>query len=258
MFTKCRVIACVVIFTFAMPAGANVLRAVTELYSPFQEYNEQGKLTGCATELVKSLAVHNNHELAIDVMPWSMAYAVARNTPNTLIFSIGRTPHREESFHWVGELAQQSLYFWVLADSPIQTSESLAAFHGYSIAVVKEANTHQLLAKQGFKNLYLMSATESNISESSRVQMLLRKRVDIMIATPVQITQALSELGMSTSALRKVYSSDALNSNLHVAFSKPSDPELVNQYRTAFQQSASNHAMTECLATWQSGQLAVR
>ncbi|MCU7555586.1 transporter substrate-binding domain-containing protein [Alteromonas sp. ASW11-19] len=231
---------------------------MTELYSPFQEYNEEGKLTGCATELVRALAEKNNHELAIDVMPWSMAYAVARSTPNTMIFSIGRTPQREKSFHWVGEIAQQKLYFWVLANSAIQANESLDAFRDYSIAVVKDANTHQLLARQGFKNLYLMSATESNISESSRVQMLLKNRVDIMIGTTVQIGQALSEMGLSDAVLRRVHSSDALNTNLHLAFSKPSDPEIVKRYRQAFQSTVASHGIKECLATWQARQLASR
>ncbi|WP_414828165.1 substrate-binding periplasmic protein [Alteromonas sp. H39] len=230
--------------------AANI-RAVTELFSPFQMYDESGSLTGCATELVRQLVQENGDTLTIDVMPWSLAYQYAVSTPGTFIFSIGRNEQREPLFHWIGNIARETLYFWTLSNSGIARGEDIRDFRHYRIAVVKDATTHQYLSNQGFQNLYLMSSTESNIDESSRVRMLLKGRADIMIASSDHMQNAIASLGMPERSLEVVYRAQELDTNLNIAISAPTDEQIVAKYQLAFQKLEGPKQVQQCVKQWQ-------
>ncbi len=240
----------VLLFSLKVAHAANI-RAVTELFSPFQVYDENGELTGCATEVVRQLAAENGDTLSIDVMPWSLAYQYALSNPGTFIFSIGKNKQREPLFHWIGSIAREKLYFWALSDSGIAESGELDDFSDYRIAVVKEATTHQYLEAQGFHNLYLMSSTESNIDESSRVRMLLKGRADIMIASSDHMQNALDSLGMSDNSLRVVHRAMELDTDLNIAISAPADKDVFSKYQQAFQHLSVKKQITQCLGEWE-------
>ena len=231
-------------------AHAVKIRAVTELFSPFQMYDAGGNLNGCATRLVRQLAEVNGDTLTIDVMPWSLAYQYAVSTPGTFIFTIGRNEEREPLFHWIGNIARENLYLWALSNSGIAKGKDIRDFRSYRIAVVKDATTHQYLASNGFQNLYLMSSTESNIDESSRVRMLLKGRADIMIASSNHIHNAIASLGMPERSLQIVYRAEELDTNLNIAISAPADEETVARYQRAFQQIDVQEQMQQCVSKW--------
>ncbi|WP_218310093.1 substrate-binding periplasmic protein [Alteromonas antoniana] len=252
MASKCKKLgyAMVLILGTSNAFAANI-RAVTELFSPFQMYDASGSLTGCATELVRQLVQETGDSLTIDVMPWSLAYQYAVSTPGTFIFSIGRNEQREPLFHWIGNIARENLYFWTLSNSGIAKGEDILAFRDYRIAVVKDATTHQYLSNQGFQNLYLMSSTESNIDESSRVRMLLKGRADIMIASSDHMQNAIASLGMPERSLQVVYRAKELDTNLNFAISAPADEQMVAEYQIAFQQLNAPKKIQQCVNQWQ-------
>lgn len=249
-YTSIRV-ACLLVTLVCPPiVHATNIRAVTELFSPFQMYDESGRLTGCTTELVRQLVQENGDTLTIDVMPWSLAYQYAVSTPGTFIFSIGRNEQREPLFHWIGSIARENLYFWTLSNSGIATGDNIRDFREYRIAVVKDATTHQYLAKHGFQNLYLMSSTESNIDESSRVRMLLKGRADIMIASSDHMHNAIASLGMPERSLQVVYRARELDTNLNIAVSAPANEQVVANYQLAFQQLDAPKQIQQCVNQW--------
>lgn len=231
-------------------AYARPVKVVTELFYPYQQLNSDNQLTGYSIDIAEQLALITGDELQIDLLPWAVAYQSALSNPDTMIFSIGRTPEREPLFAWVGSIATETLYFWTLAQSPIVESDELTDFRQYRIAVVKEATTHQLLRANGFDSLYVMGGSDSNVSEANRVNMLIKERADIIIAAETAMLPALNELKLPKSFVKKVHRAKELDSELSIAFNKNSGPELVLRFSDALQKLKASGKLQKLREKW--------
>lgn len=81
---------------------------LTEEYPPFN-YLENGVPSGLSVELIKTACERAGipfHVADIRLMAWSDAYRMALSRNNTALFSMARTPEREELFRWAGPLMQ--------------------------------------------------------------------------------------------------------------------------------------------------------
>lgn len=231
---KIQLLVCLTLILFPFHKGyCAEVKVVTELFYPYQQVDEENNLTGYSIEVVERLASITGDTLDIALLPWAVAYQVALDTPNTMIFSMGRTPEREYLFNWVGGLATESLYFWALSQSGVVESDSLSDFRQYRIAVVKEATTHQLLRSSGFEKLYIMGGSDSNVSEANRINMLIKNRADIIIAAETAMLPALKKLGLPSDYLVRVHRARKLDSELSLAFNKDSETDLVKRYQKA-------------------------
>jgi len=113
--------------------------AVTENFPPYN-YLEEGKAAGYSTELVKNLASAANIPLQIELLPWSRAMLRARTEPNVLIFSMLRTPEREDRYHWVGPIDDMSIYVWQLRDTDIEAIQKTKGITYAASSSLDEAN----------------------------------------------------------------------------------------------------------------------
>lgn len=91
--------------------GPNVLKVYAEEdFIPFNYKDKNGILKGASVEIVEKILEsakfkHTN----IKVAPWARAYYLSQHQPNTLLFSIYRTPPREKLFDWVGPIGTSKL-----------------------------------------------------------------------------------------------------------------------------------------------------
>ncbi|XOV78611.1 MAG: substrate-binding periplasmic protein [Aestuariibacter sp.] len=224
--------------------------AVTELFYPFQQLDEDHRLIGYSVDVVRALSRLANDELYIELLPWAVAYNKSLKHPNTMIFSIGKNAEREKLFHWVGRLTKEELYFWALPNSHITPSSIINDFKPFTITVVKEATTHQYLRSNGFENLYVMGATESNTGEEQRIEMVINGRADIVISSQENMSDALSKLGYAPDVLTRVFRASVLDSELYVAFGPETDTLIVERYRNAYQQLRSSGEFNKIQKQW--------
>ena len=234
-----------------MSVQARQIQAVTELFYPYQMVDEQDELTGYSIELVRALAEKTGDQIDIDMMPWTKAYNIAQSRPNTLIFSIRRNDDREELFNWIGDIALERLYFWRLSTNNIPSFDHFEPYKRYRFAIVKDATTHQFLRQNDFQQLYVMSGAESNEDERVRIRMLVNNRADLMIASNRAIKWSLDKLGYDDDFLTPVYRAEPLEGALYLAFSKPSDPELIKTYRTALKELMESPAGMTLKHRWE-------
>jgi len=86
----------------------------TEEYPPFN-YLENGVPSGLSVDLLKTAFERAGITIKdedINLMAWSDAYRMVQENNNTGIFSIVRTPEREQLFRWAGPLMQCPLVFF--------------------------------------------------------------------------------------------------------------------------------------------------
>ena len=92
------------------PVAPPELRLLTEEYPPFNMV-VQGKLTGVSTGIVRALMARQRINYTMEVVPWQRAITTARDVPNACVFSMSRTPERENNYQWIGPLVENE---WVL------------------------------------------------------------------------------------------------------------------------------------------------
>ena len=94
------------VYTHCVSAQEYPLKIVTEHWPPYHYLNENGEIRGAAHDVVKQVITQSKLEANIDVLSWSKAYDIALHRPNTLIFSIVKTPERENLFDWYCPIAE--------------------------------------------------------------------------------------------------------------------------------------------------------
>jgi len=99
-----RRLAAAVVLVASLPAAGAPLTLLTEENPPFN-YSEDGRLTGMVAELVVEALARAKVPYAIEVLPWTRAYARAQAERDTCLFATARLPAREKLFTWVGPLA---------------------------------------------------------------------------------------------------------------------------------------------------------
>lgn len=105
---KTTLILLYVVLSFAV-VNAEEITAVTEDYPPYN-YEENGKVTGLSTEIVKATLDEAEIKYSIKTYPWSRAIEMAENGENVLIFTITRNKERERNFKWVGPIDQRPIF----------------------------------------------------------------------------------------------------------------------------------------------------
>ena len=101
---KCWLLCLWLLCWGAMAQAQQRLILTTEEYPPYNMSDGQGRVTGVATDIVRALLEGAGIEYEIAVYPWARAIAMARTQVNTCVFSMSRTPEREELYRWIGPL----------------------------------------------------------------------------------------------------------------------------------------------------------
>lgn len=238
-------------FQVQQVAAQDSLSVVTELFDRFQYLDQNDELTGYSVSVIHKVFDHTGDDYQINIFPWTVAFKKAKSQKNTMIFSIARTPEREDSFIWLGRLFSEPIYFWTLKKLNISTVTSLNELKNYRISVVKDANSHDYLVKHQFPNVYLMTSTFSNNDSYTRMKMLDGNRADIVIASESDVVNSIKHIGLGREALTKVFHDPELNNDLYLAINVDSDPELVTKYKEAFSFIESSGRLKKLQQIWE-------
>ncbi|WP_247749689.1 substrate-binding periplasmic protein [Pseudoalteromonas viridis] len=208
------------------------LQVVTEEWVPYNYTNQQGLVDGRATQKVREVLDAAGISYEIQVFPWTRAMKIAQTQPNTMIYSIFRTPEREAHFEWACPLLRPvKEHLFRLASRNDIKLNSLNDAKRYITALVRGSVVHEYLLSKGFKggvNLDLSA------DPSSLIKKLLAGRVDFLITTEFTIYEALRRIDkpyeMVISALEV---RERSGERACMAFHPKTDSELINQVRRA-------------------------
>ncbi|WP_462163362.1 substrate-binding periplasmic protein [Pseudoalteromonas xiamenensis] len=203
------------------------LEVVTEEWRPYNYLDENGTLIGGATEKVKRVLDKAGVEYEMQVYPWVRALKIARQKPNTLIYSIFRTPERESWFHWGCPLLQPvKEYVFTLKSRKDIKIRTLEDAKQYITSTVRGSVGHDFLVNQGFeagKNLDVAA------DASAIPRKLLAGRVDLTMTTEYTMFEALKHIGMSYDLVERGIEIKEVDTNRACfAFNLDSDPALIN------------------------------
>ncbi|WP_412972556.1 substrate-binding periplasmic protein [Glaciecola sp. MF2-115] len=235
MFSFLKFAICALFLLMAVESNAEVttpeVRIVTEHLPPYQ-INMDNKLIGGTVgiemqKLVSKVLPNTN----IEVMPWARTYQIALGRPNTVIFSLVRTPEREDKFIWIGKVADVTTELIVLKDSKIDPVKSLDELKNLTIGVKRQDAVATLLSEKGFeydKNLVAIAYTMSTM------RMLERGRIETVPSNQQVIDFYCQTAGCSRSDFKTIYTFKDLSEEFYLAVSLGTDEKLIEQLRSEF------------------------
>lgn len=237
----------VVLILITISAFAQEVKIVTENYPPYN-YEENGKVKGVSTEIVRAVLKEMGLNIKITVYPWARTYRLALEEPNTLIYSIARTPEREHKFKWVGIIAPADQVLLSLKERTDIKLNNLDDTRKYKIGTVRDDVIEHHLLSNGFKvgkNIDRCNNYNSNIKK------LLRKRIDLCAIGKLVGYNILRKIGHEPGdTVKQVYRFDVLSKGVNMAFQKDTPDEVVNKFRRGLKKIKENKTYDKILSKY--------
>ncbi len=207
-------------------ATAEDLHVYTEEWPPYN-YMVGNELKGISTEILLATCEVAKINCQVHLVPWARAYKTVLDTPNTLIYSIARSPQREKDFIWLGPILPRNTWIYGTAEmkASIHAKKDLA---GARIGVTREdASVDELLAA----DVPRTSITVLN-SNADVMKMLKLGKINVVLNTEIGMAFNLQNSEMPPDAISKLMPmSDG--SVLYFAMNPRSDPALINRLQSS-------------------------
>ena len=200
---------------------------MTEIFPPFQ-YEHEGELIGISTEIVNAIQNKVDAKNRIKVYPWTRAVKIADKKKNTAIFSMLRTPEREEKYKWVGPLTSMKLVFFKKKGSKITLNTIEDAKKVGKVGVTKGVANFEMLSSQGFENLDVITSGQ----DEKNIKKLVKGRIDLW---PTLLMAGLYNARIQGLAgeIVPIENVVAFSGDMYIAFNKKTDDAIIKKWQIA-------------------------
>lgn len=225
---------CITIILLSRVAEAKQkLQVVTEIFPPYQRYNELGKLDGWSTKIVLDILNHSKLPYEISVYPWPRTYHLATNQPGTIVYSLLRNQQREKQFHWIAPLCEVEIFLFRFKSKDDVIVDQFRDARAYVIGVGRDQPDRDYLLNQGF----ILGNNLVEVTSSEQLRMMMkRNRIDLIMASK-QFIDTLNQSDPDRfEELVPVYSFKEFARQLFLAAHMDTPIETVNQLKNSYQE----------------------
>lgn len=236
------------------PPHLTDLTWLTEEYPPYN-FMDNGTPSGLMVDMVTAIAGKAGEELpreSLTFLPWSEAYQNAVHTPGTVIFSIAKTPEREDLFSWIGPVVTADITLYSSRSRNISIHDP-ADLAGYTIGAVADDVAIDSLYRSGVDRTTIITGPDPYTLISS----LENGTIDLFaygdIAAEYHIKNATGKSGYFRVSGRI----DTVP--VYIGVNKETSPDLVEKIRDGFEElkkSRTDGEMSEydqILSSWLAG-----
>lgn len=230
MIAKLCVLASSVLFS--MMVNADTISAYTDHEPPLnftdigdKSYAIGDDVKGFSTDVVREIMLRTGHHGQIAIIPWARSYKLLQVQPNVVLFSMARTPLRENLFHWVGPLSYSKSLIYVKRGSGIVIKSLDDARKLPSIGVLREDSKEQFLRNEGFTNL------DYSPLWSGVLKKLLSGRLSAITMTDLDLPIVAQNEGMNAADFEPAF--ELFVTKLYIGISKSTAPAVVQSWQAA-------------------------
>lgn len=219
---------------FALSTGgafANTpsLVVYTEVSPPYQ-YLEGDQVSGIATERVRNIISHAGLTAEFKIYPWARAMLNVERSSRALIYSMAKTPQREDRFHWIAQVARFDLSILSLAKRNDIQLDSQLNLNGLSAAAQRGDIAESWLVTKGLREGKDLLVCADILCSWEQLKV---GTVDIIIEDP-DLIEATAELaGLQAGDIKVVQAVPALSVVAYLAANGDMDPEIVERLQVA-------------------------
>ncbi|MDD3050854.1 MAG: transporter substrate-binding domain-containing protein [Candidatus Cloacimonetes bacterium] len=221
-----------VIFGFQLLEAEDIQVIAVGTFRPFYEEDKNGEVIGMTADIVRATLSLADIHADIHLYPSPRALSVAKENENVLIFTIFRTPEREDHFKWVAPITPpiKSAIFKLSSHSDIKL-ERLEDAKKYTIGVVRGNNLHSMFLREGFEDDCQLEPVTNN---DQNIQKLFTGRIDLCLGRDLPFATEVKQLGFDWN---QVTTELVLDEDVAwMTFSASTSDKLVERVRKAFEQ----------------------
>lgn len=215
-----------------LPADAapaeRALAGFTENLAPLNYQDETGAAQGFSVDLLRLMATAAGRPLEMQVMPWQRTVQMAEATPDSVLFSLTRTPEREAQFQWVGPIAQRRILIYRLASRDDLRLSQLADLGAMKIGVVRDSAADRQLQASGLKPGVQL---EHGLDDATNVRKLLAGRMEFVVLLDWAASWNLRQMKLPYATLQPVMEQDTARSYWY-GLRPTADPALVRRLQS--------------------------
>lgn len=207
----------------------SIIQLATEIDPPFNYLSEvigaQTFPVGSAVDMVNEMQVQSSYKNPISITSWVSAYELIQFMPNYALFTMARTPERENLFQWVGPISTTTACFYTRTASGIEIKTLDDAKALATIATPKGWFSHDFLIENGFQNI----VTTAYTSEEAFNQ-LMSGEADALLLYEIGAKWLCDKTGTPQADLSKQL--QVAQYNDYIAFSLSTSPTIVAQWQS--------------------------
>jgi ABC-type amino acid transport substrate-binding protein len=206
----------------AQKAGAQeAFKAVTANLPPYSIKDNLDE-PGFSYELLTEMGRRAELKIDMEFLPWRRALAVAKETPNTLLFTVARMPDREREYSWLVDMIEHDVVF-VTTKAPIDSVEQAKPL---SVSAVPGSPQEREL-KQA--NIRYIDALEDPIRAA---KMLERGRIDAWYTFDLRAAYVWKKNGFPAASL--VFGKSLRIERMYLAGHKDMSPVIKDRLQAAY------------------------
>jgi polar amino acid transport system substrate-binding protein len=208
----------------------------TEIYPP-ANYVEQEKLVGITIDTLKTIWNElDQPEQYIHIVPWARGYRYSLEQQNSALFTMSRTPARENLFKWVGPIFN-STHVLIAKKSKHLKFTNLSEIFNYKIATVRSDISEISLNQVGFPEHNLARVSELSLA----YKMMESDRVDMIVVTIHGFEHLAKQLKFNTSLYERVWEVNKYGN--YIAFNKQTSDSIISKYQKALKNISQQHLL---------------
>jgi len=218
-----------------LPTRASDLAAYTEQLPPLN-YQDGAQISGFATDLLRMAAHDADLSLSIELQPWARAYRTVLDTPDSVIFSITRTPEREPLFLWVGPISPRQIKLYRLSTRPDISVQAEADLMHYTHGAMFESAAAKKLAGLG---LQPGRGLDLGATDEITLKKLFLGRTDTVAMLDWAMAWQLKQQRLKPQQVRPVWLLDG-SSQYWFALNRHTQPHKIKRLQAALNQISTD------------------
>ncbi len=230
-----RLISAVGLCLLLKIVSAQELSVYTEDLAPLN-YQKHGQLTGYGTELLQAMLKQAKLSAEFKVQPWTRSYQQVLQQPNSLIYSIAKTPDRSDLFEWIGPISPRRICLIKLQARQDIKLRDLSELKNYKLGLVREMASSKLLLE---KNLVPDTVYDFAPTGESNIRKLIAGRVDIIVGSDWVTFYEARKITGKKHNFEVVWVLDE-TSPYYFALNKDTEAQTIKKLRLAFDKLRSN------------------
>lgn len=228
------------VYLFSLPVAAKQQPSLgditfyTEIYPP-ANYMVDDKLAGITVDTLT--AIYDDFKLPVpkfEVVPWARGYRFTLERPNTALFTMSRTPSRENLFKWVGPIFN-STHVLIAKKSKNFKFTSLGQIFAHKVAAVRGDISEISLNQVGFPDYNMAKVSELKLA----YKMMETNRVDMIVVTIHGFSHLAEQLNFDKKLYQQVWEVNKYGN--YVAFNKQTPDSVIDQFQQSLNKISDKH-----------------
>lgn len=230
----------------AYAEGPVQLDLFTQEFPPLQ-VNVDNQAEGYAYKFVEEVIVDASVSVPMEIKgvyfaPWKRAIKNTQERSNTLLFSISRTPEREDLYQWIGAVSPYEVAVYRTLDGPDIIPSSIHDLASYRFAAQAASSFEEIIKSEGFTQIIPVNQGKEAI------RLLHAGRVDFAPLVTASFPYRMEQYGYHPNEFVEVVKVDSLCKQLWLVTGKKTSPDVVAALRSSLNNLKNSGRLEELIA----------